>query len=110
MSDISVNSILAQIRSLKGDAAGGLGAAVPPGAAPVQGPSFADTLARAASRVNDAQEQASNLARSFELGDPNASLARVMLAQQEAQVGFKAAVEVRNRLVRAYQDVMNMPL
>ncbi|MDC8012862.1 flagellar hook-basal body complex protein FliE [Tahibacter soli] len=110
MSDIGINAILAQIRALKGDAAGGVGTAAQTGAAPAGGTSFADTLARAATRVSDAQHQASDLARSFELGDRNVSLARVMIAQQEAQVGFKAAIEVRNRLVRAYQDVMNMPL
>ena len=44
------------------------------------------------------------------MGDPPADLARVMLASGRAQVSFTALTEVRNRLVNAYQDVMNMPI
>jgi flagellar hook-basal body complex protein FliE len=44
------------------------------------------------------------------MGDPNVDLVRVMLASQQSSVSFRATVEVRNRLVQAYQDVMNMPL
>ena len=44
------------------------------------------------------------------MGDPNADLAKVMVAAQHSQIAFKATVEIRNRLVQAYQDVMNMPL
>jgi flagellar hook-basal body complex protein FliE len=44
------------------------------------------------------------------MGDPRADLARVMVAMQQSQVAFRATVEVRNRLVQAYQDVMNMPI
>ena len=43
-------------------------------------------------------------------GDPRADLARVMVAMQQSSVAFRATVEVRNRLVQAYQDVMNMPV
>ena len=50
------------------------------------------------------------MVRAFELGEPGADLARVMVAAQQSQVAFRATVEVRNRLVQAYQDVMNMPL
>ena len=60
--------------------------------------------------VNGAQKNAGALAQAFELGDPRADLARVMVAAQQSQVAFRATVEVRNRLVQAYQDVMNMPL
>ncbi|WP_369010220.1 flagellar hook-basal body complex protein FliE [Enterobacter hormaechei] len=44
------------------------------------------------------------------MGDPSADLAKVMVASQQSQIAFRATVEVRNRLVQAYQDVMNMPL
>ncbi|MBM9924556.1 flagellar hook-basal body complex protein FliE, partial [Stenotrophomonas lactitubi] len=42
--------------------------------------------------------------------EPGADLAKVMVASQQSQIAFRATVEVRNRLVQAYQDVMNMPL
>jgi flagellar hook-basal body complex protein FliE len=60
--------------------------------------------------VDRAQHESTRSARAVELGESGASLAQAMLAAQEARVGLKAVVEVRNRLVQAYQDVLNMPL
>jgi flagellar hook-basal body complex protein FliE len=120
----SVTSILSQIRSYQNqvgttaanplaetpqtNALQGLGA--PQGAQGAQGPSFTDTLRGAIAGVNEAQQTSGALAKAFELGDPTADLAKVMVASQQSQIAFRATVEVRNRLVQAYQDVMNMPL
>ncbi|WP_313348447.1 flagellar hook-basal body complex protein FliE [Stenotrophomonas sp.] len=76
----------------------------------VHGPSFTETLRGAIAGVNEAQQKSGALARAFELGEPGADLAKVMVASQQSQIAFRATVEVRNRLVQAYQDVMNMPL
>lgn len=107
MSD-AIASILSQIRAFETRPN-----AIPidPAAAqPAAAPSFGETLQRALGGVNDAQKNAGALAQAFELGDPRADLARVMVAAQQSQVAFRATVEVRNRLVQAYQDVMNMPI
>ncbi|WIX25538.1 flagellar hook-basal body complex protein FliE [Xanthomonas arboricola pv. corylina] len=120
MSD-SVTSILSQIRSYQtqmgqgavGDAARGnqiQGLAGTQGTPATQAPSFSETLRGAIGGVNEAQQKSGALAKAFEMGDPSADLARVMVASQQSQVAFRATVEVRNRLVQAYQDVMNMPL
>ncbi len=123
MSD-SINSILSQIRSYQnqmgqsavgpvGDAARGneiQGLVGSQGTPASQGPSFTDTLRNAIGGVNEAQQKSGALAKAFEMGDPSADLAKVMVAAQQSQVAFRATVEVRNRLVQAYQDVMNMPL
>lgn len=77
---------------------------------PAAAPGFQQTLTRALGEVNQTQANASSLQQAFELGDPRADLARVMVAMQQSQVAFRATVEVRNRLVQAYQDVMNMPV
>ena len=42
------------------------------------------------------------------MGEPGASLEETMIAMQKAQIGFQATMQVRNRLVQAYTDVMNM--
>ncbi|CAM4400638.1 flagellar hook-basal body complex protein FliE [Stenotrophomonas pavanii] len=76
----------------------------------VQPASFTETLRGAIAGVNDAQQKSGALAKAFEMGDPSADLAKVMVASQQSQIAFRATVEVRNRLVQAYQDVMNMPL
>ena len=60
--------------------------------------------------IHDFGLQAADLQNKFQLGDPNTDLASVMLASSRAQVEFKGLVETRNRMVRAYQDIMNMPL
>ncbi len=106
MSD-AIASILSQIRSYESQASGAAAARAPAAANPT---GFSETLQRAIGSVNSAQKEAGALTRAFELGDPNADLARVMVATQQSQVAFRATVEVRNRLVQAYQDVMNMPI
>jgi len=68
------------------------------------------TLQGALADVNRAQQVSGALAAAFERGEPGADLAKVMVASQQSQLAFRATVEVRNRLVQAYQDVMNMPL
>jgi flagellar hook-basal body complex protein FliE len=84
-----------------------------PASAPVNGSpaaSFSDTLKGAINGVAAAQNASSSLASRFELGDDTVSLSDVMIAGAKSQVQFRGAVEVRNRLVAAYQDVMNMPI
>lgn len=71
---------------------------------------FGDMFQQAIGSVNNTQQQASSLATSFEQGDPGVSLAQVMVASQKASVSFQALTQVRNRLVEAYKDVMNMPV
>lgn len=44
----------------------------------------------------------------FQVGNPNVSLEQTMLSMQKAQIGFQAALHVRNRMMQAYTDVMNM--
>ena len=124
MSD-AIASVLSQIRSYQTQvgqtlpgaglaAAGGLGRAGAlnaPGTAPAVGaPNFGDALGNALKKVNTLQAETRDLQAAFERGDPKADLARVMVAAQASSVAFRATVEVRNRLVQAYQDVMNMPL
>ncbi|MEZ5454663.1 MAG: flagellar hook-basal body complex protein FliE [Lysobacteraceae bacterium] len=109
MSDATISSILSQIRSLQGQSSA-LRPTTSESAAVAPESSFGATFNKALKQVNAQQQESAGLARAFEMGDPNVDLVRVMLAQQEAAVSFRATVEVRNRLVQAYQDVMNMPL
>ena len=56
------------------------------------------------------QMESSRLKKAFELGDPSVDISRVMIASQKSGIAFNAMVEVRNKLVEAYKDVMNMPV
>lgn len=72
------------------------------------GPSFSDALGEALRSVSQAQASSSDLQRRFQAGVEGVGLEETMIAMQKAQVGFQAALAVRNRLVSAYTDVMNM--
>lgn len=118
----AISSILSQIRAHEmrtrgamadapaSTAIGPLGGGTGSVNGPASAPGFQQSLTNALDQVNQTQANASSLQQAFELGDPRADLARVMVAMQQSQVAFRATVEVRNRLVQAYQDVMNMPV
>ena len=69
---------------------------------------FTDALNQALEQVSLKQNEASGLAQRFQLGDPSVSLEKTMIASQTANISFQALVQVRNRVVAAYQDIMNM--
>ena len=72
-----------------------------------QGASFAGALQTALSSVNASQHKAEAIAEAYERGEVT-DVAQVMLARQEASVGFEATLQVRNKLLSAYQDIMRM--
>ncbi len=74
----------------------------------VQSENFADLLRQSIDKVNEIQQSGSAMAQSFQKGDPNIQLSEVMVSLQKANVSFTAMVEVRNKLVSAYQEIMNM--
>ena len=71
---------------------------------------FADALKASLDSVNATQKTAEALGTRFALGDDKVSLSDVMIAGQKANIGFQATVQVRNKLVAAYQDIMNMQI
>ena len=76
-------------------------------AKPEQG-SFAQALKASLDQVNSAQGNAEVLGKRFALGDDSVNLSDVMIAGQKASISFQATVQVRNKLVHAYQEIMNM--
>lgn len=78
--------------------------------AEVPGGQFSELLANSIQKVNEHQLEASTLAEAFERGADDITLAEVMIAMQKASLSFQAMTEVRNRLVSAYQEIMNMPI
>jgi flagellar hook-basal body complex protein FliE len=108
MSDFAIQQVLAQIRTLQAQTTAQLGHAQ--GAAPASGTSFAEVLRRGIDEVNARQQHASQLVTRFEQGEQGLELPEVMIEAQKASVSFRALVEVRNRFISAYQDIMNMPI
>lgn len=115
MSQIEIDRVLGQIRALRAQAGGGIGplpAPPPPSGQPQDRStvSFSAVLKSGLDQVNAAQQTARAAATAFEQGKPGADLAQTMLEMQKASISFRAAVEVRNKLVSAYQEIMNMPV
>jgi flagellar hook-basal body complex protein FliE len=103
---LEIDSVLAQIRSLSSQARVGTSQATP---AQKSGPSeFASLLSKGIDSVNQTEQSAAKLSDAFQRGDPGVELPQVMLEMQKASVSFRALTEVRNRVVSAYQDIMNM--
>ena len=103
MSDININQVLAQMRTMSIEAGN---------KPPVSNDSgdFAAMLKQSIDSVNQTQKQSTKLATAFESGQSDVSLAEVMIASQKASVSFQAMLQVRNKLVDAYKDVMSMPM
>jgi len=103
MSDMNVNMVLAQMRAMSIQAGG-----------PVQktggNTDFSELLQQSIASVNNTQQSAGKMAAAFETGAASTSLSDVMVADQKASVSFQAMLQVRNKLVEAYKDVMNMPM
>jgi len=110
MSDFAIQQVLAQIRAVQAQSTAQPGTGPGAGAEAMSGPSFADVLRRGIDEVNARQQHASALVTRFERGEPGLELPQVMIEAQKASVSFRALVEVRNRFISAYQDIMNMPI
>jgi len=99
----SIESVLQQMRALAqasapsaaqgGEAAGG----------------FAGELKKSLDRISETQQNAYSQAEAFELGKSGVALNDVMVDMQKANIGFQMGLQVRNRVVAAYQEIMNMP-
>ncbi|MFQ0973629.1 flagellar hook-basal body complex protein FliE [Gilliamella sp. CG35] len=69
---------------------------------------FATELKMALDSISQTQIQAQNQAKAFELGEPNIALNEVMVNMQKSTVSLQFGIQVRNKLVAAYQEIMNM--
>ncbi len=105
MNDVNIDSVLAQMRALTETARGT--PSKPAGESP-DGPEFSRLLKDSLDQVNDLQSKSRELKTAFEVGDDSVSLPEVMVAVQKASVSFEAVTQVRNRLLSAYQEIMNM--
>ena len=70
--------------------------------------SFSDALKASLQNVSNSQIQADEMGKKFAAGDDSVSLSDTMIAMQKASISFQATVQVRNKLVSAYHDIMNM--
>ncbi|HTB88735.1 MAG TPA: flagellar hook-basal body complex protein FliE [Steroidobacteraceae bacterium] len=104
MSSMQISQVLAEMRALQARASGISEAP----AAAAQPSDFANLMKNSVDHVASMQNQATALADAYEGGDKSVDLTKVMLEVQKASLAFRAMTEVRNKLVDAYTQVMNM--
>lgn len=119
---IGVNDLLAQMREMSSQMKGmensiSIPAVNNPGINNIEGVNKTDTqsafssvLKNSINKVNDSQMQTDKLAEAFQNGDPNIQVSEVMIAMQKSNVSFQAMLQVRNKIIQAYQEIMNMPV
>ena len=105
MNDIDISQVLQQMRSMAAMAEKKMPLE---GATEINKPDFGQMLKDSVNAVNSTQKAASNLTTRFEAGDASVNLSEVMVAVQKASISFQAMTQVRNNLVSAYKDIMNM--
>ncbi|MCL2655952.1 MAG: flagellar hook-basal body complex protein FliE [Betaproteobacteria bacterium] len=103
MDSRGIDQMIGQLRATAEVAAG-----KPASAQTVGQTDFSQVLQGALQDVSAAQQQAQTMAEQFSADDPNVNLQDVMVNLQKANLSFQQMVQVRNRLVSAYQDIMNM--
>lgn len=101
----NIEQMLSELRSASSVAQG-----KPAQAAQAGGADFSQVLKSAIDQVGQAQQQAQQMTESFASGESNVNLQDVMVNLQKANLSFQQMVQVRNKLVTAYQDIMNMPV
>lgn len=107
MSNLEINNVLAQIGRLRNQIPSQTIQSNPPDSHV----DFGALLKSSIDQVNATQLHADRLSDAFEKGTvPGLNLAEVMIASQKASVSFQATMQVRNKLVEAYKDIMNMPM
>ena len=106
METTGIDRMLSQLRTAAALAAGKPQGLKTAQAAPKA--DFADVLKTSLNEVNRVQNEAAKVSRDFTVGDPNTNLQDVMISMQKSTIAFQQAVQVRNKLVQAYHEIMNM--
>lgn len=103
MSQMSVEQVLNQMRILSQNN-------VIPETGNTNREDFSQLLNDSIGKVNELQKESAEMKTAFEMGEPGVDIPEVMIAVQKASLSFEAITEVRNKLLSAYQEVMNMPV
>ncbi len=106
MSSLEINRVLNEMRALQARVGPQSATRIDPQAAPAA--DFASLMRSSVDKVAGMQNEAKALSVAYESGDRSVDLTKVMLEVQKAGLAFKAMTEVRNKLIEAYREVMNM--
>ena len=111
ISQSNIQSMLETIRAYQSQSAGSTGATLDPsGADKVKAqPSFFNSVQNALDKVNEADGKADALSAAYERGE-EVPLTEVVLSMQKSSLAFEATLQVRNKVMKAYEEILNMPV
>jgi len=105
---IDMSALLSQLRTTAAAAQGNVAATGAVNATDQSATEFSSLLKQSVDAVNENQKAAGALGKALDSGDTSVSLERVMIANQKAGLSFQAMLQVRNKMVSAYQEIMSM--
>ncbi|MDP5039633.1 MAG: flagellar hook-basal body complex protein FliE [Paraglaciecola sp.] len=108
--DIKAQSLYSEFQNMAAQSKIGLGDSIPNLQENPSSANFADMLGKAIDTVNSMQLESKEKTMAFERGDKSLSLADVMVAKEKSSIAFEATVQVRNKVLEAYKQIMNMPV
>ncbi len=109
MQNMSLQAMGNKLPSVNTDSVGGIGQDSV-GKVNQSGSNFGDMLTSALKNVNELQSEAGAKKTAFEMGDSNVTLAQVMVASSKSGIALDATVQIRNKFVEAYKEIMSMPV
>jgi flagellar hook-basal body complex protein FliE len=109
ISNANIQSMLEVLRSYQSQATGNAGTTTEPAANKVGQPTFFDSVKNAVDKVNDTQNKSTALSEAYDRGE-EVPLTEVVLNMQKASLAFEATLQVRNKVMKAYEEIMNMPV
>jgi len=108
-SSASIHAMLRTLAAHQAEAAGGVGAREAAQATANAPAGFGQAVNRALEQVNDAQLKSKALQEGYERGEP-IPLTDVVIGMQKSSLAFEATVQIRNKVLKAYEDILNMPV
>ncbi|MBR7798939.1 flagellar hook-basal body complex protein FliE [Undibacterium fentianense] len=105
-----IDAMVAQLKAAAAKMEGGVGELSATASTATPKLDFADALKNSLDQVNAAQASSQHMGQKFAMGDDSVSLSDMMISMQKASISFQTTVQVRNKLVSAYHDIMNMQI
>jgi flagellar hook-basal body complex protein FliE len=108
--DVNASSIYQEMQSMIGQVQGPSAQEMTPNEINPSSSDFGAMLKQAVDGVNSMQLESKDAQQRFEMGDKSLSLAQVMIAKEKSGIAFEATMQVRNKVLEAYKQIMNMPV
>ena len=108
--DIKAQSLYQEMQAMAAGARLEMGPMAAPTELNPSSSNFSQMLSEAVNNVNSMQLESREKQKAFEMGDTSLSLADVMVAKEKSGIAFEATVQVRNKVLEAYKQIMNMPV